>query len=486
MPTDVLTSPADLLRDRLANQMAQSRASLRVRGLAPAQVQAPVAAPVVDPVEAARAEMDQARATLALACERARGDMVRHIAAASCHTGCLDGRQMVLWNDLLGFEPTRGANLVPDQLWLLRSMDGALTRLLRLRENGRLEGQPDMPDGQWDLQNGVLRFQLPHLATAIQFTITGEAAGRPMLVGRSGLAGAQAVFVLTPSNCMYSQLRMLHPELTHSMAGLFRPDELVDPGLPEVPVVLLAEHRTGSHLLLNLLNSSDNVLIDGEIFNAGMISVFGADLPSNRKDGLDMIRMSDPLRFAKVMMGRSHHEDGRTLDHVKVRGFKLFPEHSRPMFDWAMDTPEVRVIHLYRENLLAQYSSYVMAKRDKAWVGGPDAKARAKVFFDRERFERFVDMSQRYHADVTRRLAARAGAWAQVEYSRIDRATVAGLHAMLTGESGHVRFDALGLKRQLEGAVIDRFSNPDDVRASLAALGRPEWAGVESQEIGTL
>jgi LPS sulfotransferase NodH len=412
--------------------------------------------------------------------------MVATIADASEHAGCIDGRQSSIFEELQAFVPSPFADLVPDSLWLLRRIDGSMIGLVRLRSNGAIESQPELPGARWGIVDGVLRVEVPSEKLATNFRLAGRSGAKQVLLGSShGITDSvDAAHVLTSVDCMYSQLRMIHPELTNPLAGLYRPAELVDPGLPAVPVVLLAAHRTGSHLLLNLLNSSDRALIDGEIFNAGMISVFGADLPQDRKDGLDMLRLSDPVRFAKVMMTRSHHVDGRSLDAMKVRGFKLFPEHSRTMYDWALDTPEVRVIHLHRENLLAQLSSYLVARRDLAWVGGPQAGQRAKIAFDRERFERFVEMKTRYHADLRERLAARAGPWAEIDYGDISKPNVNALLSFLHGEKVDVEVRSLGLQRQLAGRTIDRFEDPGEVARALDAIGHPEWAESDSPEIG--
>lgn len=439
-------------------------------------------APPADPAAA----LAMAAGTLAMACERRRGDMVGRIALASGCRDAVDRRQASLWDELAFFVPDEFTAAREDRMWTVRSLSGLMIDLVRLDHSGAVQSQ-DAPRSSvlhWTLDNGdlVVNELVPGARTRI--LLTGRSRGHRMMIGFC--TATREVLVLSEVDCLYSSLRLLDPLLASPMAGIVRPSDMVDPALPEIPVVVLAAARTGSHLLLNLLNSTDRVFIDAEILNAQKISVFGADLPSDRADGLDMLRGCDHVRFAKAMMTRSHHVDGRRLDGIRVRGFKLFPQQSRAVLDWAFDTPEVRLVHLYRANLLAEFSSYLAAQRDKCWVGGAQPEDRRPVAFDRARFERFVDMKARYLDEVRRRLGERAGPSIEVEYSRIDRPCVNEVLSFLTGATSDAPFDALGLKRQLAGRVIDRFANPEDVAASLEALGHPEWAGVESAEVGRL
>ena len=139
--------------------------------------------------------------------------------------------------------------------------------------------------------------------------------------------------------------------------------------------MLLAAPRTGSHLLLNLLNSSGRVFFDAELMNLVTISVFGENLKPEEAGALYALRANDPVSFLKVMLSRSHHTDARRLDDVAVRGFKLFPHQSHDAFDWVLGEPSMRVVHLYRENLLAEYSSLLVAYAEGHWVGGPPTDA---------------------------------------------------------------------------------------------------------------
>lgn len=443
------------------------------------------AAPAPIPLTPAQ-EALKACELLALCAQKRRSDWVPVIAKEAMGIPGMQPGIRSLWRDLSVLVPSAVAALEPETLWMLRRPNGSLISLLRLRANGWAGQGNGRQDVAWRCEGDSLWLGAFSEQPAARFTVCGRSADHGVMLGVT--EGDQPELrVLTQVDCMYSQLRMIDPELTNPMAGLFRPEQMMDPVLPAVPVVVLAAHRTGSHLLINLLNSSGRVFIDGEILNAGKISVFGDDLPFDRKDGLDMLRISDPVRFAKVMMTRSHHTDGRQLDDIRVRGFKLFPEHARQVYDWAIETPQVRIIHLHRENLLAEFSSYLAAHRDGRWIGDGAQEADRKVLFDAERFTRFVQMKSQYLGQLRERLARREGPSIEIEYSQISRQSILQVLSFLLDEDDvDSPLDALGLRQQLSTAILDRFHNPGDVLSCLQTLGHLEWAQPERGEVGRL
>jgi LPS sulfotransferase NodH len=454
------------------------------RGLRIAAAASPAEAPVpLTPVQ----EALKACELLALSAQKRRADLIPVIAREALNIPGLVPIIQSLWRDLAQMEATPSVEpWEPETLWMLRRPNGSLITLLRLRANG-LAGQGNgKQDVRWRRDGDSLWLGPVGDQPASRFTVFGRSGGHGVMLGVTEHQTPE-LRVLTQVDCMYTQLRMIDPELTNPMAGLFRPEQMMEPVLPAVPVVVLAAPRTGSHLLINLLNSSGRVFIDAEILNAAKISVFGGDLPADRKDGLDMLRISDPVRFAKVMMTRSHHTDGRQLDDIGVRGFKLFPEHARQVYDWAIETPQVRIIHLHRENLLAEFSSYLAAHRDGRWIGDGQQNAERKVLFDSERFTRFFQMKSQYLGQLRERLARREGLSIEIEYSQISRTSVLQVLSFLLDEPQvDVPLDALGLRQQLSASILDRFHNPEEVVSCLKTLGHSEWALPERDEVSQL
>ncbi len=368
-----------------------------------------------------------------------------------------------------------------EALWLLRRLDGSLIALLRLRDDGSVVGRVHPNESRWTFSDGRLNFVDAEGQVSTRFVLHGVIGDRRILVGL--FKDDQVVHVLTEIDCAYSRLCLLDPELVGVFAGHFRPEQMAIPPLPPKPAVILAAARTGSHLLLNMLNSSQRVFFDAELMNPAQISVFGGDIPVEGAGMLYTLRHNDPTVFARVMMARSHHTDGRMLDAVEVRGFKLFPQQSHRVLDWVIGEGAFRIVHLYRENLLAEYSSLLVAFAEQHWVGGPESLKRYKIAFQPERFRQFVQMKTVYLDGLRERLARRTGASVEIEYSAISRESVNGVLSMLLDEPNFdAELSALGLRQQLNQNVIERFENPDDVRRCLAELGHESWAGIERTE----
>jgi hypothetical protein len=171
-----------------------------------------------------------------------------------------------------------------------------------------------------------------------------------------------------------------------------------------------------------------------------------------------------------MMLGRSFDAMGRDLSAVPVRGFTLAPSHHHGALDWVIAEPALRIVHVVRSNLLAEFADILASQ------GGQGSPQR--LHFEPERFGRFIEMKQRYLDGVRQRLVQRNGDTVEVDGSRLNANTVAELTGFLTDTSdlaGRVGEAA----RASATRVIDRFDNPELVLPCLRALGRMGWLEVE-------
>jgi len=218
--------------------------------------------------------------------------------------------------------------------------------------------------------------------------------------------------------------------------------------------LIFAQGRSGSELLVDLLNSSPDVHCDGEILERTVYA------PT-----------------AWVEAHRWRHRD-------RVYGFKVKPRqllgHQRmaDMGRWlaAMDARGYRLVHLRRRNLLRQAVSTIAGRRDGVWHRRADRSASPPEAFH-------IDP-----AEVIRQLELRT------RWGRLERAALAGLpHATvcyeddLVGTERHqATLDRLAAWLDVEsqpavsalrptnpGDLADRIANYDAVRAALR--GGP-WA----------
>ncbi len=369
---------------------------------------------------------------------------------------------------------------VPDegQLFVWRRLNGAPIGLLRLRHDGQvsrsgLSAQALAP-AHWRRSGGGLELLDGQGRCVSQLGLAGRstaAAGRAdgaqlLYVGESQKDGT--LHVLSEVACTYSRMRMLDPELVAPFGSLFGSDALAEVALPQRPVVVLATPHCAATRLQKLLNSSADVLIDGELLHPQRIALADADLAADDAGALPALRAADPVYFTRVMLGRSHHLDGRSLDAVPVRGLLLNPAHSRAVLDWAIDDPALTIIHLARENLLAEYAAIL--------GGNADDAPRTRLHFDADRFVRFVALRQRSLNELRQRVHARSGAWAELEASALNQGNLDTLLQFLAPTAKAVAWPTGALTCERSGPTIDHFDNPEAVTAVLAALDRAHWA----------
>lgn len=110
-------------------------------------------------------------------------------------------------------------------------------------------------------------------------------------------------------------------------------------------IVIVSRSRTGSTLLMALLNNHSNIICEGEIF--------------------------------KNLNSKSCKEIWQSLFNKKSRkikavGFKLFYYHpfdeDKSVWDLILNDEQINIIHLTRENLLRAYASQRIGEKTKQWT----------------------------------------------------------------------------------------------------------------------
>ena len=416
-----------------------------------------------------------------------------------------------------------GLMQAPDEnrLYLLRGPDGVPRHLLRLRDNGYISSRPLRPDAaaqpgstsvdarRWALVHGQLVLSNSAGQTSARFALCGQQhadTGHPaadatdanhagsaspatgaaqrglrLYLGQTASAqdGGGPPLVLQEVLCTYTRLSMLDSELVDPFFGLYDIDAMVPASLPDRAALVLAAPHAGAASLVAALNRCPGVLLDGELLHPeGVAAGAGVPLPPVA-DALLQARNKDPAWFARMMLSRSHDALGRNLHGVPVRGFTLAPQHSRAALDWALAEPGLRIVHLVRSNLLAVFAD-ILADQP----GNPSGNPPAGRQFEAERFQRFVDMQQRYLAALRERLVQRQADTVEIDSSHLNPALLGELLGFLTdlpADPLPTPLEAARLRVSSSSSVLARFDNPHEVLACLDRLGHPDWAGAESQ-----
>ena len=139
------------------------------------------------------------------------------------------------------------------------------------------------------------------------------------------------------------------------------------PRLPSKPFVVVGAERTGSNMLVGLLESHAAIKSYGEIFNPRQIDhdkIDGALPASADRTRLLALRREDPGAFHRRVVELAAEEG------FKFVGFKLLYYHgciSNSVIDHLTSVPELRVIHLKRKNRLARWISHQRARETDSW-----------------------------------------------------------------------------------------------------------------------
>jgi LPS sulfotransferase NodH len=131
--------------------------------------------------------------------------------------------------------------------------------------------------------------------------------------------------------------------------------------------VIVGIARTGSTLLLNLLNGQSNVIAFGELFRGD--GAIGWDTPpflTRQSPRLQRLLQLQPMEFLERSVFR------RWPSEIAAVGFKLFYYHARTgpqaaLWDHLRDEADLAVIHIKRRNILEQYLSLRVAHATNHW-----------------------------------------------------------------------------------------------------------------------
>ena len=131
--------------------------------------------------------------------------------------------------------------------------------------------------------------------------------------------------------------------------------------------VIVGIARTGSTMLINLLNAHARALAFGELFRKP--EAIGWDVhpyTDYRSERLLTLYQSDPCRFLEKAVFRKWPRGQQAV------GFKIFYYHAREapysaVWDYLARHSNIRVLHIKRRNILAQYLSLQLAHKTNVW-----------------------------------------------------------------------------------------------------------------------
>ena len=353
------------------------------------------------------------------------------------------------------------------RLYLLRGADGVAHGVIRLRDNGCVGLSAPAATERWTLRAGNLELSDAAGHPSARFMLCGDRAGLRLYLGDWLADGSPCM--LQEVRCTHTRLSLLDPELVDPFCSLYGADAMVPTELPTGATLLLAAPHARAGHLAQALNRASGVLFDGELLHPAGIDMTESALSRSAMATLHALRAKDPAWFIRMMLSRSVDHQGRHLTGMRVRGLRMAPAHSSTALAWAMAAPGLRIVHVWRSNLLAEFADILAAQTDDP---------HSLLHFEAERFGRFIEMKHRDHQNLQQRLVARHADTVEVDGSRLNQATMAELLGFLTDttDTSALACEAPPISAQ---RVVERFDNPEMVLPCLHALNRPSWAEAE-------
>jgi LPS sulfotransferase NodH len=229
--------------------------------------------------------------------------------------------------------------------------------------------------------------------------------------------------------------------------------------------VIVGSARTGTSFIADSLLRHEDVLMHGEPFQSENLDWH---IREEVRDQLDLgLRQSDPRAFVDRIFELNA---GRA-----AIGCKILNGQNDVALDHACARTDIVKIFMRRENALAAFSSFIMARETNVWnlqwpVEGPGTKVR----FVPEAFWDFMVWQTRRDVLLLRAMAAQPGLWLEVTYHPKDM--LSRLEVVLS----FLRLDPARLQhsdyvRLNTSVIVDRFSNPEDVESMLRDIGHLDW-----------
>lgn len=233
--------------------------------------------------------------------------------------------------------------------------------------------------------------------------------------------------------------------------------------------VVFAVPRTGSSVVMTALSSHPDIFCHGEIFHP----LVEQHIYGQARNALNIdSRSTNPIRFIHDLLS--------FRESCKIIGFKIFAGHNDTALSYLLKCSSLKKIILQRSNLLASYSSFLLAKETGVWnARGRAPYEAASIVFVPDAFEAYCREIDQTYKRYFEEAARNDDSWLQITYE--DHISTSNFTPILdfleVDPSCHlaVEFRKLNAKRP-----IDRFSNPNDVIAHLEQANRLDWISEES------
>jgi hypothetical protein len=239
-----------------------------------------------------------------------------------------------------------------------------------------------------------------------------------------------------------------------------------------MPFVILALPRTGSTHLTTLLHRQDGIVCHGEIFNPRRESFLGRWPKSKQTPELiaelTRLRRDEPERFLEHLFAE---DDGGC-----AVGFKIFRGHNRRVLEIVLAAPTVNKIVLFRRNVLASYSSSLIAKLTGQHAVREHVPTQTVVTFDGAEFTQYWQRYMAFYGSIIDRLNATRQRFFLMHYDEINDPSLFSALLCFIGVEPPTARRSGRIVKQNSPEILKRFSNPEAAAAFLTDRNLMGWA----------
>lgn len=221
--------------------------------------------------------------------------------------------------------------------------------------------------------------------------------------------------------------------------------------------IILGSMRSGSILLEKFLNQYDGLVCYGELFHKAFIGVEGCQ----KQFGIDLeTRDAAPQQLLEAI--RANHPD-------KITGFRFFQDHDTQVMEAALKDRFCAKIVLTRDPV-ASFVSLKIAMKTQQWLVSDIAhRMDVQIHFDLEEYAAYSGYRKAYYDRISEVLASSEQPYFEIDYTMLnDVQNINRLAAFIGDRAGKTTLEE-PIKRQNPGALANKISNIEEVRAALDA-----------------
>ena len=224
--------------------------------------------------------------------------------------------------------------------------------------------------------------------------------------------------------------------------------------------------RSGTTYLSSLLNDHAEIYSSGEQFNPySIVHEDTLDFDAEAVLGRDRT----PLRYMDAFFARAE-----TLGVARA-GFKFMIGHNVRVLRHLQDYPDLKLIYVWRENKLAQVSSYLKALQTKQWSQLPhDKGSEAKLDVGPRRLSHVWHEFSTYDFLFKSWLATQGHAAMTVEYRQMFAPDFNAKVCAFLGVDEDRRMKS-PLVKQNRNTILDRFKHPAPIAKYFRDIGCGHW-----------